>query len=282
MKLIRFGDKGAEKAGVVDNDGVNRDISSVVADWTGETVNDVYFDKVKAKALDSYPAIPEGSRIGAPIGNVPKIIGCALTYGKHAAEAGLETPTEPMIMLTARTAINGPFDDVIMPRGATELDWEAELVVIMGKGGSYISVEEAMDHVAGYAVGNDVSERQFQLARSTQWTKGKSADTLKPIGPWLVTKEDIDDPNNLDISIKISGATRQSSNTGDMVFSVAELISQISNFLTWEAGDVMFTGTPPGVGYGMKPPTYLKPGDVMEPAIAGLGKQRSVVKNIYD
>ena len=282
MKLIRFGDKGQEKAGVVDSSGINRDVSSVVADWTGETVNDVWFDKIRLKTLESYPPIPEGSRIGAPIGNVPKIIGCALTYGKHAAEAGLDTPTEPMIMLTARTAINGPYDDVIMPRGATELDWEAELVVIIGKGGSYIPVEEAMDHVAGYAVGNDVSERQFQLARSTQWTKGKSADTLKPIGPWLVTKDDVADPNNLDISIKISGETRQSSNTGDMVFSVAELVSQISNFLTWEAGDVMFTGTPPGVGYGMKPPTYLKPGDVMEPTIAGLGVQRSVVRKIYD
>lgn len=282
MKLIRFGEKGSEKAGIVDEDGVSRDVSETVSDWTGETVNAVHFDSVKARNLSDYPEIPEGARLGAPIGNVPKIIGCALTYGKHAAEAGLETPTEPMIMLTARTAINGPYDDVIMPRGATELDWEAELVVIIGKGGSYIPVEEAMEHVAGYAVGNDVSERQFQLARSTQWTKGKSADTLKPIGPWLVTKEDVPNPNDLDISITINGETRQSSNTGDMVFSVAELVSQISNFLTWEAGDVMFTGTPPGVGYGMDPQTYLNPGDVMEPTIAGLGAHRSVVRKIYD
>lgn len=282
MKLIRFGEKGSEKAGIVDEDGVSRDVSETVSDWTGETVNAVHFDSVKARNLSDYPEIPEGARLGAPIGNVPKIIGCALTYGKHAAEAGLETPTEPMIMLTARTAINGPYDDVIMPRGATELDWEAELVVIIGKGGSYIPVEEAMEHVAGYAVGNDVSERQFQLARSTQWTKGKSADTLKPIGPWLVTKEDVPNPNDLDISITINGETRQSSNTGDMVFSVAELVSQISNFLTWEAGDVMFTGTPPGVGYGMNPQTYLNPGDVMEPTIAGLGAHRSVVRKIYD
>lgn len=282
MKLIRFGEKGAEKAGIVDENGINRDVSEIVADWTGETVNDAYFEKVRSTPLDEYPELPSNVRLGAPIGNVPKIIGCALTYGKHAAEAGLETPTEPMIMLTARTAINGPYDDVIMPRGATELDWEAELVVIMGKGGSYIPLEEAMDHVAGYAVGNDVSERQFQLARSTQWTKGKSADTLKPIGPWLVTKDEISDPNSLDISIKISGMTRQSSNTSDMVFTVAELVSQISNFLTWEAGDVMFTGTPPGVGYGMDPQTYLNPGDIMEPTIEGLGSQRSVVRKIYD
>ncbi len=282
MKLIRFGDKGTEKAGVVDATGQWRDVSAVVPDWTGQTVNDFCFSKVKEQALEDYPLVAPETRLGAPIGNVPKIIGCALTYGKHAQEAGLETPKEPMIMLTARTAINGPYDDVIMPRGCTELDWEAEMVVIIGKGGSYIPVEKAMDHVAGYAVGNDVSERQFQLVRSNQWTKGKSADTLKPIGPWLVTKDEIADPNNLDISIKISGETRQSSNTGDMVFSVAELVSQISNFLTWEAGDVMFTGTPPGVGYGMDPQTYLKPGDVMEPTIEGLGAQRSVVRKIYD
>lgn len=282
MKLIRFGDKGFEKAGIVDADGLWRDVSSIVPDWTGETVNDIYFRKVAEMPISEFPLISAETRLGPPIGNVPKIIGCALTYGKHAQEAGLETPKEPMIMLTARTAINGPYDDVIMPKGATELDWEAEMVVIIGKGGKYIPVENAMDHVAGYAVGNDVSERQFQLARSTQWTKGKSADTLKPIGPWLVTKDEIPNPNDLDISIKISGETRQSSNTGDMVFSVAELVSQISNFLTWEAGDVMFTGTPPGVGYGMDPQTYLKPGDVMEPTIAGLGSQRSIVRKIYD
>ena len=282
MKLIRFGPRGKEKPGVVDENGLWRDVSSVVSDWTGDTVNDTYFAKVNGRPLNDYPLVSSNTRLGAPIGDVPKIIGCALTYGKHAVEAGLETPKEPMIMLTARTAINGPYDDVIMPRGATELDWEAELVVVIGKGGGYIPVQDAMDHVAGYAVGNDVSERQFQLVRSTQWTKGKSADTLKPIGPWLVTKDEIADPNNLDISITVNGETRQSSNTGDMVFTVAELVSQISNFLTWEAGDVMFTGTPPGVGYGMNPQTYLNPGDVMEPRIAGLGAQRSVVRKIHD
>ena len=282
MRLIRFGPKGSEKAGVVDANDDRRDVSEVVPDWTGATVNETHFAKVKARVLSDYPLVSKEVRLGAPIGHVPKIIGCALTYGKHAQEAGLETPKEPMVMLTARTAINGPYDDVIMPRECTELDWEAELVVIMGKGGSYIPEDEAMDHVAGYAVGNDVSERQFQLVRSTQWTKGKSADTLKPIGPWLVTKDEIADPNNLDISITINGETRQSSNTGDMVFTIAQLVSQISNFLTWEAGDVMFTGTPPGVGYGMDPQTYLDPGDVMEPTIEGLGAQRSVVRKIYD
>ena len=180
-------------------------------------------------------------------------------------------------MLTSRTAINGPFDDVIIPRGGTELDWEAELVVVLGKGGAYIPVEKAMDYVAGYCVGNDVSERQFQLERGTQWTKGKSADTLKPFGPWLVTKDEIPNPNDLDISIKLNGQTRQSSNTADMVFTIAELISNISNYVRWEAGDLMFTGTPPGVGYGMKPQLYMKPGDIMEPTIQGLGAHRSKI-----
>lgn len=282
MKLIRFGQKGREKAGIIDSNNQRRDLSAIIPDWTGETVNESSFAEIRNLDWSELPAVDKNIRWGAPIGNVPKIIGCALTYGKHAQEAGLETPKEPMIMLTARTAINGPYDDVIMPRECTELDWEAELVVIMGKGGSYIPLETAMDHVAGYSVGNDVSERQFQLVRSTQWTKGKSADTLKPIGPWLVTKDEIANPNNLDISITINGETRQSSNTGDMVFTIAELVSQISNFVTWEAGDIMFTGTPPGVGYGMDPQIYLNPGDVMEPKIVGLGAQRSVVRKIYD
>ena len=274
MKLIRFGLKGHEKPGVIDVQGVIRDVSSLIADWTGDTIGNAE-RLIKPQDLSSFPAIAPSVRLGPPIGNVGKIIGCALTYGKHAQEAGLETPKEPMFMLTSRTAINGPFDDVIIPRGGTELDWEAELVVVLGKGGNYIPVETAMDHVAGYCVGNDVSERQFQLERGTQWTKGKSADTLKPIGPWLVTKSEIPNPNDLDISIQINGVTRQSSNTGDMVFSIAELISNISNYVRWEAGDLMFTGTPPGVGYGMNPQLYMRVGDIMEPRIAGLGMQRS-------
>ena len=184
MKLIRFGLKGHEKPGVIDAQGVIRDVSSLIADWTGDTIGNAE-RLIKPQDLSSFPEIAPSVRLGPPIGNVGKIIGCALTYGKHAQEAGLETPKEPMFMLTSRTAINGPFDDVIIPRGGTELDWEAELVVVLGKGGNYIPVETAMDHVAGYCVGNDVSERQFQLERGTQWTKGKSADTLKPIGPWL-------------------------------------------------------------------------------------------------
>ena len=277
MKLLRFGDKGSERPGLLDNDNIIRDMSNFVKDWSGEKLSESVLYKLKNENLNSYPIINNDVRIGPPVGNVGKIIGCALTYGKHAQEAGLETPKEPMFMLTSRTAINGPYDDVIIPRDGTELDWEAELVVVLGKGGSYIPVETAMDHVAGYCVGNDVSERQFQLERGTQWTKGKSADTLKPFGPWLVTKDEIPDPNALDISITINGVTRQSSNTADMVFTIAELISNISNYVRWEAGDLMFTGTPPGVGYGMKPQLYMKPGDIMEPTIRGLGAHRSKI-----
>ena len=275
MKLIRFGKKGFEAPGIIDAEGQYRDVSSLVCDWNGDTLSDVSLATILNADLSGLPIVSTDTRVGAPVGNVGKIIGCALTYGKHAQEAGLETPKEPMFMLTSRTAINGPFDDVIIPRGGTELDWEAELVVVLGKGGAYIPVEEAMDHVAGYCVGNDVSERQFQLERGTQWTKGKSADTLKPIGPWLVTKGEIPNPNVLGISITINGELRQKSTTSDMVFSIAELISNISNYVRWEAGDLMFTGTPPGVGYGMKPQLYMKPGDIMEPTIEGLGAQRS-------
>lgn len=277
MKLLRIGDKGFERAAILDKTGNIRDMSRFASDWTGATLSSSVLSKLKNENLESYPIMSDDVRIGPPVGNVGKIIGCALTYGKHAQEAGLKTPKEPMFMLTSRTAINGPYDDVIIPREGTELDWEAELVVVLGKGGSYITVEDAMDHIAGYCIGNDVSERQFQLERGTQWTKGKSADTLKPFGPWLVTKDEIPNPNDLDISIKINGQTRQSSNTADMVFTIAELISNISNYVRWEAGDLMFTGTPPGVGYGMKPQLYMKPGDIMEPTIQGLGAHRSKI-----
>lgn len=277
MKLVRFGDKGAERAGLIDRKGQLRDASAFAADWTGETIDEDNLAKLLDIDHSGFPIVTSNPRLGAPVGNVGKIIGCALTYGKHAAEAGYDTPKEPMFMLTARTAINGPFDDVMIPKGGTELDWEAELVIVIGKGGMNISVEDAMSHVAGYSTGNDVSERQFQLERGTQWTKGKSADTLKPFGPWLVTKDEITDPNNLDISIQINGVTRQSSNTGDMVFTVAQLVANISQYVRWEAGDIMYTGTPPGVGYGMKPPLYMKPGDIMEPVIEGLGAQRSKI-----
>ena len=277
MKLIRFGDKGQEQAGVVDSDGTYRDVSSIVSDWTGHSLNEKHFNLVKSADLKSLPMIPKQARIGAPVGNIGKIVAVALTYGKHALEAGIDQPKEPMFMIISRTAANGPFDDVIIPRGGTELDWEVELGVVIGQGGNYISADTAHQHIAGYCVANDVSERQFQLERGSQWTKGKSADTLKPLGPWLVTPDEVGNANALDISIQVSGITRQSSNTSDMTYSTAELVSRISQYLRWEAGDVMITGTPEGVGYGMKPPLYLKPGDVMEATIEKLGAQANTV-----
>lgn len=278
MRLVRFGDKGFEKAGVIDDAGVIRNVSSVVSDWTAETLNDDTIALVKNAPIDQFPKAPENVRLGAPVRKPGKIVGCALTYGKHAAEAGLQTPKEVMFLLSSPTAMNGPFDDVVAPRGATQLDWEVELGMVLGKGGSYISVEDALDHVAGFCVANDVSERVFQLERGSQWTKGKSADTLKPLGPWLVTRDEVGDPNALNISLTVNGRTMQSSNTSDMVFSIAEIISKISEYLSWEAGDVLITGTPEGVGYGMKPPVYLKPGDVMEAKIEKLGAQRNIVR----
>ena len=281
MRLVRFGEKRQEKPGVLDSDGVLRDVSTRIEDWTGDTLHDDSLEYVR-QHLQDFAVVTQDVRLGPPVSRVGKIVGCALTYGKHAAEAGLELPTDPMFMLTSPTAINGPTDDVVIPRGGTQLDWEVELAVVIGKGGSYIAAEDALSHVAGFCVSNDVSERVFQLERGTQWTKGKSADTLKPIGPWLVTRDQVGDPNQLAISMTVNGETMQSSNTSDMVFSIAELISRISAYLSWMPGDVLMTGTPAGVGYGMNPQLYLKPGDVMEARIEKLGAQRSVVKSYDD
>ena len=277
MKLVRFGECGAEKPGLIDDHGAIRDLSAIIEDWSYKTLNRETLNKVAALKRQSLPLAPAGVRLAAPVYRVGKIVGCALTYGKHAAEAGMEPPEEPMFMLTAPSAINGPHDPVIMPRGATQLDWESELAVVFCKSGSNIAMEEAMDYVAGFCVGNDVSERVFQLERGTQWTKGKSADTLKPLGPWLVTTDEVGDPNNLDISLRINGQIMQQSNTSDMMYSIAELVSIISNYVSWQPGDVMMTGTPPGVGYGMKPQQYLKPGDIMEAQIEKLGAQRNII-----
>jgi ureidoglycolate lyase len=278
MKLVHFGEKSKERAGVIDAKGRLRDVSEKIELWTGDTLGDESLACVQ-RCLQDFPPVSGEVRLGAPVARVGKIVGCALTYGKHAAEAGLELPVDPMFMLTSPTAINGPMDDVIIPRGGTQLDWEAELAVVIGKGGSYIQVEDALSHVAGFCVSNDVSERVFQLERGTQWTKGKSADTLKPLGPWLVTRDEVGDPNSLAISMTVNGDRMQSSNTSDMVFSIAELISRISDYLSWMPGDVLMTGTPAGVGFGMNPQLYLKPGDVMEARIEKLGAQRSVVKS---
>mgnify|MGYP001194425219 FL=1 len=277
MKLVRFGEKGAEKPGVIDSTGEIRDLSNYIDDWSYKTLNHNTLNDLKNRDLTEFPTVSPDARLGAPIDRVGKIVACALTYAKHAAESGIAPPEEPMFMLTAPSAINGPHDEVMIPRDGTQLDWEAELAVVFCKSGSYIPIEEAMDYVAGFCVGNDVSERVFQLERGTQWTKGKSADTLKPLGPWLVTADEAGDPNNLSIALEVNGTIRQKSNTSDMMYSIAELISTISRYVSWQPGDVMMTGTPPGVGYGMKPQVYLKPGDVMSASIENLGTQRNKI-----
>jgi 2-keto-4-pentenoate hydratase/2-oxohepta-3-ene-1,7-dioic acid hydratase in catechol pathway len=277
VKIVRFGPKGSEKPGVLDSAGEIRDVSSFVDDWSYKTLNKETFAELAKRDINTFPVVSSDTRLGAPVDRVGKIVGCALTYGKHAAEAGLEPPEEPMFLLTAPSAVNGPHDDVVIPRGGSKLDWEVELAVVFGKSGSYIPVEEAMDYVAGYCVGNDVSERVFQLERGTQWTKGKSADTLKPLGPWLVTSDEVTNPNQLDIAMLVNGQFMQSSNTSDMMYSIAELISILSRYVSWQPGDVMMTGTPAGVGYGMNPQVYLKPGDVMSARIEGLGEQHNTV-----
>jgi len=277
MKLVRAGELGSEKPGVIDDAGVIRDLSALIPDWDYRSLVPSVIEQVRSLDLSTLPALAADTRLGAPVFRPGKIVGCALTYGKHAAEAGMEPPAEPMFMLTAASAITGPTDRIVIPEGGTQLDWEAELAVVFCQAGKNIPVAEAMNYVAGFCTSNDVSERVFQLERGSQWTKGKSADTLKPLGPWLVTKDEVGDPNQLDISCQVNGKTMQSSNTSDMMYSIAELVSILSNYVSWQPGDVLMTGTPPGVGYGMSPQQYLKPGDVVEVVIDKLGSQRSVV-----
>ena len=277
MKLVRAGELGSEKPGVIDDAGVIRDLSALIPDWDYRSLVPSVIEQVRSLDLSTLPALDADTRLGAPVFRPGKIVGCALTYGKHAAEAGMEPPAEPMFMLTAASAITGPTDLIVIPEGGTQLDWEAELAVVFCQAGKNIPVADAMNYVAGFCTSNDVSERVFQLERGSQWTKGKSADTLKPLGPWLVTKDEVGDPNQLDISCQVNGETMQSSNTSDMMYSIAELVSILSNYVSWQPGDVLMTGTPPGVGYGMSPQQYLKPGDVVEVVIDKLGSQRSVV-----
>ena len=274
MKLVRFGEKGREKPGILDGNGALRDASEWVADWSGATLADDAPARVAAK-MESLPRVSASPppRLGAPLSGVGKIVGIGLNYRAHAAEAGLEAPTEPIIFLKATSALSGPHDDLLLPRGSEQTDWEVELAVVIGKGGRYIAQADALAHVAGYCIANDVSERDYQLLRGTQWSKGKSADTFAPLGPWLVTRDEVPDPQNLDLELSLNGERMQAGNSADMIFSVAELIAAVSTYMSWQPGDVMITGTPPGVGYGMKPPRYLRPGDALSLRIDGLGEQ---------
>jgi 2-keto-4-pentenoate hydratase/2-oxohepta-3-ene-1,7-dioic acid hydratase in catechol pathway len=273
MKLMRVGEAGSEKPALLDADGKIRDLSGHVADIGGEAIGPAGLAKIAAIDPKSLPELVPG-RIGACVAGTGKFICIGLNYSDHAAETGATVPPEPIIFMKATSAIVGPNDNVIIPRGSEKTDWEVELGVVIGKTAKYVTEAEALDYVAGYCVSNDVSERAFQTERSGQWTKGKSCDTFGPIGPWLVTKDEIPQPQNLGMWLTVNGQKMQNGSSKTMVYGVAFLVSYLSQFMSLHAGDVISTGTPPGVGMGLKPPRYLKAGDVVELGIEGLGTQK--------
>lgn len=278
MKLVRYGNKGAEKPGLIDADGRLRDLSSHVDDISGVTLSDANLDRLRALDTGTLPEVAGNPRLGACVANIGKFLCIGLNYSDHAAETGADIPKHPILFFKANSAINGPNDMVSMPRGSQHTDWEVELGVVIGKTAKYVTKDQALDHVAGYCIVNDVSERHFQNNLTGQWTKGKSCDTFGPTGPWLVTRDEIGDPQNLDMSLDVNGKRMQTGNTKTMIFSVAEIIEHLSGLMTLHPGDVISTGTPPGVGMGIKPnPVFLKAGDVMELSIEGLGQQRQLV-----
>lgn len=279
MKLLRFGEMGAEKPGMLDADGNIRDLSAHVADINGAALGDASLDALRALDPASLPLVEGDPRLGACVTGFSKYMCIGLNYSDHAAETGAAIPEHPILFMKANSAIVGPNDDVVMPRGSTHSDWEIELGVVIGKAAKYVSEEDAVDYVAGYCLCNDVSERHFQNGLTGQWTKGKSPDTFGPTGPWLVTRDEIADVQSLDMTLDLNGKRRQTGNTSTMIFTVAQIISHLSQLFTLHPGDVISTGTPPGVGLGVKPePEFLKAGDVMELWIDGLGTQRQVVR----
>jgi 2-keto-4-pentenoate hydratase/2-oxohepta-3-ene-1,7-dioic acid hydratase in catechol pathway len=278
MKLVRYGHPGEEKPGMIDADGVLRDLSAHVDDIAGAALGDEAMARLRSLDPASLPAVGGNPRLGPCVGQIGKFLCIGLNYTDHAEETGNPIPAHPILFFKANSAVVGPNDDVVIPRGSKHSDWEVELGVVIGKPCKYVSVEEALDYVAGYCVINDVSERHFQMNLTGQWTKGKSCDTFGPTGPWLVTRDEIPDPQNLGMWLDVNGKRMQTGNTRTMIFTVAEIISHMSQLMTLHPGDVISTGTPPGVGMGMKPePVYLKKGDVMELSIDGLGTQRQTV-----
>lgn len=277
MKLLRYGPAGAEKPALLDADGHIRDLSGVIADINGETLSPDSLAHISTLDPASLPLVEGTPRIGPCVGDVGQFHAIGLNYSDHAAETGAMPPAEPMLFTKARTCICGPNDNVVIPRGSTKLDWEAELGVVIGSEAKYVSEADAFDYVAGYCVVNDVSERVFQKERSGQFVKGKSADTFGPIGPWLVTKDEVPDPQALKIWLTVDGETRQDGTTADMIFGVRFLVSYLSQFMRLIPGDIITTGTPAGVGLGMNPETYLKPGQVMRLGVDGLGEQEQRV-----
>lgn len=276
MKLLRFGAPGAEKPGILDTTGVVRDLSGAIPDVSGVNLGDAELARIAAIDPKTLPAVDNSVRLGPCVGNVGKFICIGLNYSDHAAESGMDVPSEPVIFFKATSAICGPNDNVEIPRTSVATDWEVELGVVIGKAAKYIEEATALDHVAGYCVINDVSERDFQIKRQGQWVKGKSADTFGPIGPWLVTRDEVPDPQALAMTLDVNGERMQDGSTATMVYGVAHLVAYVSQFMSLQPGDIISTGTPPGVGMGQKPPRYLKPGDVMELSIEGLGAQRQI------
>jgi 2-keto-4-pentenoate hydratase/2-oxohepta-3-ene-1,7-dioic acid hydratase in catechol pathway len=278
LKLLRIGSAGAEKPAVLDGTGVARDVSSIVPDFSPETVSLELIARLKSADLASLPVLPAGSRIGAPLKRVGHFIAIGLNYADHAAETGAPIPKEPIVFSKAPSCLCGPNDDVLLPPGSQKLDWEVELAVIIGKRCDLVPEEDALSHILGYALCNDVSEREYQAERGGQWIKGKSAPTFGPLGPWIVTPDEVPDPQSLDMYLDVNGESAQRGSTKTMIFPVAHLISYLSRFMVLEPGDVITTGTPPGVGLGRKPnPVFLKAGDTMRLGIAGLGEQNQKV-----
>ena len=277
MKLVRFGAPGREKPGIIDGQGKIRDLSKVVPDIAGDTLAPRGLAKIKKADISKLPVVKSGTRLGAPVGGTRHFIAIGLNYADHAAETGAPIPKESIIFQKAPTSLCGPNDDTIIPKGSTKLDWECEIAIVIGQRARYLSKKDALDVVAGYCICNDVSERQFQIERGGQWTKGKGCETFGPFGPWLVTKDEIANVQKLDMWLDVNGEKCQRGNTKTMVFSAAHIVWYCSQFFVMEPGDVITTGTPPGVGLGMKPPTFLKAGDVVTLGIEGLGEQRQKV-----
>ncbi|WP_435658266.1 fumarylacetoacetate hydrolase family protein [Brucella pituitosa] len=278
MKFLRYGETGQEKPGLLDADGNIRDLSAHVSDLSGAALAPEALAKLGAVDVNALPKVEGNPRLGPCVAGTGKFICIGLNYADHAAESGMAVPPEPVIFMKATSAIVGPNDDLLIPRGSEKTDWEVELGIVIGKTAKYVSEDDALDYVAGYCTLHDVSERAFQIERAGQWTKGKSCDTFGPTGPWLVTKDEVADPQNLGMWLKVNGETMQDGSTKTMVYGVRHLVSYLSQFMSLQPGDIISTGTPPGVGMGMKPPRYLKAGDVVELGIEGLGTQKQNVR----
>jgi 2-keto-4-pentenoate hydratase/2-oxohepta-3-ene-1,7-dioic acid hydratase in catechol pathway len=277
MKLVRYGNRGEEKPGLIDGKGTLRDLSGQVKDIGPQQLEPEGLAALAKIDAGSLPAVSGKPRLGTPINGISKIVAVGLNYVAHAKEAGMPIPTEPILFTKHITSISGPNDDVMLPKNSKKGDWEVELAIVIGRKASYVSEAEALDHVAGYMICNDVSEREYQIERGGQWMKGKSCDTFCPLGPWLATKDEIPDPQKLDLWLEVNGEKLQNSNTSDMIFPVKKIVSYISEFITLMPGDVIPTGTPFGVGLGLKPQRFLKPGDTMRLGITGLGEQQQKV-----